>query len=105
MDDELAFADLIAEWGPTPHPHALLARGGDLVADALPNDLRLALGVQRVELHLQAILAGFAGIDRAAQFAGHAMQVGAAGMPVSGTTAGSAQAMMFGARQRHVRPG
>src|SRR5258708_4229424 len=213
MDDELAVADLIAERGPTPHPHALLPGGGDLVADALANDLPfelgeghehverhpphgalgierlrdrhkgyavmleglnqlekiqhrarktidlvndhdidaaglnvshetfkgraveraaghaaivvavrdldptfpalacdvglagLPLGVQRVELHLEAILAGFPGIDRAAQFAGQAMQVGAAGMPVSGMTAGSALAMMFGASKCHVRPG
>src|SRR5260221_13352669 len=44
MDDELAVADLIAERGPSTHPHALFPGGGDLVADALANDLPLELG-------------------------------------------------------------
>src|SRR5258706_6692377 len=77
---------------------AVIITVGDLnpTFPALAGGLGLAglpLGVQRVELHLEAILAGFAGIDRAAQFAGHATQVGAAGMPVSGMTTGSALAI------------
>src|SRR5258708_26215748 len=53
MDDELAIADLIAERSPTPHPHALLPGGSDLVADALANDLPLELGEghKHVERH------------------------------------------------------
>jgi len=35
MDDELAVADLIAERGPTVHPHAFLPGGGYLVADKM----------------------------------------------------------------------
>ena len=65
----------------------------------------LSLGVQRVELHLQAFLAGFAGVDRTAQFSGRPMQVGAVCMLVFGTAAVCATAVMFGAGSRHDRPG
>jgi hypothetical protein len=45
LDDlELAVADLVAEWRPATHPHALRLRGGDLVADPFAGDLALELG-------------------------------------------------------------
>src|SRR5690242_18538105 len=42
-DDQLVVTALVAERRHTAHPHALLLRGGDLVADALPRDLTLEL--------------------------------------------------------------
>src|SRR5207247_8048487 len=51
VDDERAFARIIAERRVTAHPHALLLRGGDLVADPFAGDLPLELskGQQHVE--------------------------------------------------------
>src|SRR5712672_903970 len=50
-DDELAVLRLITERRHPAHPHPLLFRGGDLVADALADDLPLELceGQQNVE--------------------------------------------------------
>src|SRR5712672_402285 len=50
-DDELAVLRLITERRHPAHPHPLLFRGGDLVADALADDLALELceGQQNVE--------------------------------------------------------
>ena len=42
-DDELAVLRLITERRHAAHPHPLLFRGGDLVADALADDLALEL--------------------------------------------------------------
>src|SRR5205085_114916 len=39
IDDELAVLDVVAERNEPAHPHALLARGRELVADALANYL------------------------------------------------------------------
>src|SRR4051794_14988379 len=44
IDDQLALLRVIAERRVAAHPHALLLRGGDLVADALAGDLTLELG-------------------------------------------------------------
>src|SRR5271155_3559705 len=44
VDDERAFAPVIAERQIAAHPHALLLRGGDLVADPFAGDLALELG-------------------------------------------------------------
>ena len=44
VDDQLAVLDVIAERHEPAHPHALLARGGELVPDALADDLALELG-------------------------------------------------------------
>ena len=44
VDDELALLHVISERRLSAHPHALLLRGGDLVADSLPGDLALELG-------------------------------------------------------------
>ncbi len=43
VDDELAVLDVVAERRPAAHPHALLAGGGELVADALADHLPLEL--------------------------------------------------------------
>src|SRR6266446_5630911 len=50
-DDELAVLCPIPEWRHAPHPHPPSLRGGDLVADALADDLALELreGQQNVE--------------------------------------------------------
>src|ERR1700720_4044832 len=50
-DDELAVLRLIAKRRHPAHPHPLLLRGGDLVADALADDLALELreGQQNIE--------------------------------------------------------
>ena len=50
-DDELAVLRLIAERRHPAHPHPLLLRGGDLIADPLADDLALELrkGQQHVE--------------------------------------------------------
>jgi hypothetical protein len=49
--DELVVPHSIPERRHAAHPHPLLLRGGDLVADALANDLALELreGQQNVE--------------------------------------------------------
>src|SRR3954454_23514913 len=39
-DDELAVLCPIPEWRDAAHPHTFLLRGGDLVADDLPLELR-----------------------------------------------------------------
>src|SRR6266849_330097 len=44
VDDERALARIVAERHNTAHPHALLLRGGDLVADPFAGDLALELG-------------------------------------------------------------
>ena len=51
VHDQLAVLDVVAERDEAAHPHALLARGGELVADALADDLALELreGEQDVE--------------------------------------------------------
>ena len=70
------------------HATVVIAVGNlDPTFRALAGDVGLAglpLGVQRVELHVEAFLAGFAGVDRAAQFAGHRLQVGAGTVLVVG---------------------
>jgi hypothetical protein len=43
VDNERALARVIAERWVAAHPHALLFRRGDLVADAFPGDLALEL--------------------------------------------------------------
>src|SRR6516162_8147224 len=50
-DDELAVLRPIPEWRHPAHPHPLPFRGGDLVADALADDLALKLrkGQQHIE--------------------------------------------------------
>src|SRR6516165_2483218 len=50
-DDELAVLRPIPEWRHPAHPHPLPLRGGDLVADALADDLALELrkGQQNIE--------------------------------------------------------
>src|SRR6202007_2606215 len=50
-NDELAALHPITERRHTAHPHPLLFRGGDLVTDALANDLALELrkGQQNIE--------------------------------------------------------
>src|SRR5215471_9221579 len=44
VDDQCALARIIAERHDTAHPHPLLLRGGNLVANALAGDLALELG-------------------------------------------------------------
>src|SRR5712691_8795382 len=44
VDNERALARVVAERRVTAHPHALLLRGGDLVADPFAGDLPLELG-------------------------------------------------------------
>jgi len=44
VDDEPSILDVIAHGDGTTHPHALLLRSRDLVADALTGDLALELG-------------------------------------------------------------
>src|SRR5258707_9940014 len=63
VDNELPVSDLVAEWGPTTHPHALLARGGDLVADPLANNLPLVLGEGQHDVQMHASH-GVGGIER-----------------------------------------
>src|ERR1700693_5274435 len=48
---ELAVPPLVSERRHPAHPHALLLRGGDLVADALAGDL--ALELREGEQHIQ----------------------------------------------------
>src|ERR1700730_7121805 len=43
-----------AEWHIVAHPHALLLRGGDLVADAFTRDLALELGKGQQHIERQA---------------------------------------------------
>jgi hypothetical protein len=91
------------------HAAVVIAVGNqDPTFPALAGDIGLAglpLGVQRVEFHLEAFLAGFAGVDRATQLAGHPVQVAAVRMPGFGTAAVGSAVMMFGTRRSHVRPG
>jgi hypothetical protein len=51
-DDQLPFPDVVAERHIAAHPHALLLRRGDLVANALARDLALELGER--EQHVDA---------------------------------------------------
>ena len=56
LDQQLAVLQPVAERDIAAHPHALLARGGELVADALADHLALELGegeqdVQRQPAH------------------------------------------------------
>src|ERR1700730_16574751 len=44
VDDKRALARVVAERHNTAHPHPLLLRGGDLVADPFAGDLALDLG-------------------------------------------------------------
>jgi hypothetical protein len=44
VHDQLAVLDVVAERNKAAHPNALLAGRGELVADALANDLALELG-------------------------------------------------------------
>src|ERR1700757_1303440 len=53
-DNELAILYPIAERRDAAHPHPLLLRGGDLVADALANDLALELGKRQQHIEGQA---------------------------------------------------
>ena len=48
-----AVLDLVAERRPAAHPHALLARGRELVADALADDLALELGEAEQDVERQ----------------------------------------------------
>ena len=47
VHDQLAVAHVVAERRRAAHPHALAARGGELVADALADHLALELGEAR----------------------------------------------------------
>src|SRR5438270_9133570 len=47
VDNERARVRVIAEGHVAAHPHALLLRRGDLVANAFPGDLALELGTSR----------------------------------------------------------
>jgi hypothetical protein len=51
IHDKLAVLDVIAERRQAPHPHALLLRGRDLVADALAG--HLALELREREQHIE----------------------------------------------------
>src|SRR3989440_6559244 len=54
VDDERALACVIAQRHIAAHPHALLLRGGDLVADAFTGDLALELGKGQQHVERQA---------------------------------------------------
>jgi hypothetical protein len=54
VDDQRALARIIAERHVAPHPHTLLLRGGDLVADALAGDLPLELRERQQHIEGQA---------------------------------------------------
>src|SRR5438477_11300009 len=54
VDDERALARVIAQRHIAAHPHALLLRGGDLVADAFAGDLALELGEGQQHVERQA---------------------------------------------------
>ena len=54
IDDQLAVLDVIAERHVAAHPHALLLRRRDLVADALAGDLALELGEREQHVERQA---------------------------------------------------
>jgi hypothetical protein len=54
IDDQLAVLDVVAERHVAAHPHALLLRRGDLVADALAGDLALELGEGEQHVERQA---------------------------------------------------
>src|ERR1700752_3302729 len=53
-DDELAVLHSIPKRRYPAHPHPLLFRGGDLVADALADDLALELGEGQQDIERQA---------------------------------------------------
>src|SRR5438270_1941537 len=54
VDDERALAGVVAQGHIAAHPHALLFRGGDLVADAFTSDLPLELGKGQQHIKRQA---------------------------------------------------
>src|SRR5438132_5478520 len=54
-DDQLAVARLVPERRHAAHPHPFLLRGGDLVADALADDLALELDPPRREVSQQLL--------------------------------------------------
>src|SRR5712671_2692179 len=54
VDDERALVDVIAQRHIAAHPHTLLLRGGDLVADAFTGDLTLELGKGQQHVERQA---------------------------------------------------
>ena len=54
IDDQFAVLDVIAERHVAAHPHALLLRRRDLVADALAGDLALELGEREQHVERQA---------------------------------------------------
>src|SRR5208283_3250600 len=58
VDDEFAFLDVVAERRLPAHPHALLFRRGDLVADSLSCDLALELGEGEQHVEREATHAG-----------------------------------------------
>ena len=53
-DDQLAVLDRVAERRHTAHPHPLLLRSGDLVADAFAGHLALELGKGQQHVERQA---------------------------------------------------
>ena len=53
VDDELAVLDVVAERHEAAHPHALLAGGRELVADALADHLALELGERQQDVERQ----------------------------------------------------
>src|SRR5271156_3000261 len=54
VDDERALARVVAQRHIAAHPHALLLRGGDLVADAFAGDFPLELGKGQQYIQRQA---------------------------------------------------
>src|SRR6201988_1614927 len=54
VDDERALAGIVAERRIAAHPHALLLRCADLVADAFTGDLTLELGKGQQHVERQA---------------------------------------------------
>ncbi len=54
IDHQLSVLHVVAERRHAAHPHALLLRGRDLVADALAGDLALELGEGKQDIECQA---------------------------------------------------